>query len=258
MLKRSWIFAGAIALVATAVLAAEVGDTASPTAPTASKAGPALGKAEIAKLLPGAKAEDVRPSPIEGMYEVAIGANVVYVSADGRYAFNGDLFEIKTRNNLSEERRATARRAALATLKDKDTIVFAPAEFKHTVTVFTDVDCGYCRKLHSEIAQINKLGIRVRYAAYPRSGPGTPSWEEMKAVWCAKDRNEAMTRAKQGEKVVGQPGCDADKLVSNEYQLGDDLGVRGTPAIMTEAGEIIGGYMPAAELAKALERTASR
>jgi thiol:disulfide interchange protein DsbC len=213
-------------------------------------------RAVIAKKFPGMKAEDVRPSPVPGVYEAPLGADTAYVSADGRYIFAGDLFEIDTRTNLTEANRAAGRTKLLAKIDERETIVFGSAAAKHTITVFTDVDCGYCRKLHSEIDQLNKLGVRVRYLAYPRSGPGTEDWRKMEQVWCAADRKTAITLAKQ-DKEVRASNC-AGTPVAKQFQLGEDLGVRGTPAIFTANGDYIGGYLPPAELKQQLDELAAK
>lgn len=206
-------------------------------------------RAAIAAKFPGVKPEQIRPSPVGGVYEVEMGADTAYVSADGRYLFSGDLYEVDSRTNLTEAGRSTARSKALAKLDERDMIVFGPAAAKYTITVFTDVECGYCRKLHGEIEQLTKLGVRVRYLAYPRAGPGTDDWEKMEAVWCSKDRNAAITKAKQGQVV--QAKCGATP-VAKQYELGEELGVRGTPAIFTASGDYIGGYLPPQEMVKQL------
>jgi len=231
------------ALCATTAFAAE------PAKPPAKKVEDI--RVQLAKKLPGAKPEDVRTTPIPGMYEISLGNSTGYISADGKYLISGDLYEIDSKTNLTEDRRTEGRVRTLASIKDADTIAFGPAAAKHTVTVFIDVDCGYCRKLHSEIAELNKLGVRVRYVAYPRSGPGTESWTKMEAVWCAKDRREALTRSQLGEDM-GLPKCGATP-VANQYRQGDEMGVNGTPAIFTEAGDYIGGYLPPQKLLAQLE-----
>jgi len=208
-------------------------------------------RAEIVKKFPGSKVEDIVPSPINGVFEIRLGGDVAYVSADGRYLISGDMFDIDSRTNLTEAGRADTRRKLLAKLDEKDMIVFAPATTKHTITVFTDVECGYCRKLHSEIDQINKLGVRVRYMAYPRSGPGTADWTKMESVWCSKDRKTAITQAKAGSDVKAQ-NCGATP-VAKQYELGEQLGVRGTPAIFTTSGDYIGGYLPPQQLVQQLD-----
>lgn len=204
----------------------------------------------IAAKFPGVEADQIKPSPVEGVYEVGMGADTAYVSADGKFLFSGDLYEVETRTNLTEAARGVARSKALAKLNERDMIVFGPAGAKHTVTVFTDVDCGYCRKLHGEIDQLNKLGIRVRYLAYPRAGPGTDDWAKMEAVWCSKDRNAAITKAKQDQPV--QAKCAATP-VAKQYELGEEMGVRGTPAIFTASGDYIGGYLAPKEMLRQLD-----
>jgi thiol:disulfide interchange protein DsbC len=208
-------------------------------------------RAQLAAKLPGAKPEDVRPSAIPGMYEIALGSSIGYISADGKYLISGDMYEIASKNNLTENRRTEARIKVMANLKDSDLIVFSPVTPpKHIVTIFTDVDCSYCRKLHSEIAELNKMGIRVRYAAYPRGGPGTESWAKFESVWCSKDRRAALTDAKMGESVKANK-CATP--VAAQYKMGEDMGVRGTPAIYTSTGEYVSGYLPAQELAAYLD-----
>jgi thiol:disulfide interchange protein DsbC len=207
-------------------------------------------RAEIARKLE-VDVENVRPSPVPGLYEVSHGMEVGYVSTDGRFYIDGDVFDISSRVNLTESRRTGARAALVKGVRDDQTIVFAPKGYKYTVNVFTDIDCGYCRTLHAEIAELNRLGVRVRYLFYPRSGPGSPSWAKAEAVWCSADRNDALTRAKRGEEIVTGK-CDTQ--VAQQYQLGQELGIRGTPGIVTERGEYIPGYLPAPRLVERLRQ----
>lgn len=207
--------------------------------------------AELVKHLPGLRVEDVRPSGVPGLFEVRMGEGSAYVTADGKYLIKGDLFEVATRTNLSDAGRSADRRAQLAQLDPKEAITFAPASPEHTITVFTDVECAYCQKLHSEIAAFNALGIAVRYLAYPRGGPNTEAWTQMEAVWCAPDRQDALTRSKQGQKIERTAGC-ATAPVAAQYELGRKLGLQGTPFVVLEDGRIAGGYVPPAELAKLL------
>lgn len=211
---------------------------------------------ELSKRMPGSKPEDFRPSPVAGLYEFSQGADIVYISVDGRHVLDGDLFDLSSQVNLTDRRRREARLAMLSRVPETDMVIFGPRNARHTVTVFTDIDCTYCRKLHSEMAQYNELGIRVRYLFYPRTGPDTESWNKAEAVWCARDRNDAMNRAKRGE-TVRSTKCDA-KAVSKDYQLGQDVGLRGTPAIILPDGEMLGGYLPPAMLIKQLQTPAAR
>src|SRR5271170_2176865 len=215
---------------------------------------PADPRAALLKLLPaGSKLDDLQPSPIPGIYELIQGAEVSYLTADGKYFIDGNLYDMKSRDNLTEELRTHARVALINAVPESQMLIFSPANPKYTLTVFTDVDCQYCRKLHSEIAELNRLGIRVRYMFFPRTGPGTESWRKAEVVWCSADRNEALTRAKTGAELDMNKTC-GPTPVAREYQLGQSIGVRGTPAIVTDGGDFIEGYMPPRELLEAIKR----
>ena len=231
-----------LAVLATTALGAESAGT---------EAAPAAIKAAIAKKFPDITVDAVRASPMKGIYEVVMGGDTAYVSADGKFLIAGDMYEIDSRTNLTEAGRQKTRVEALAKLDERDMIVFKPETVKHTITVFTDVDCGYCRKLHSEVKQLNDLGVQVRYLAYPRAGPGTEDWRKMEAVWCSKDRKNAITEAKAGRDVkAGQ--CATP--VAKQFKLGEQMGVRGTPAIFTATGDYIGGYLTPGQMMKELDR----
>lgn len=208
-------------------------------------------RVDLARKIPGARPDDLRASPIPGVYELTRGADIAYVSADGKYAIAGDLYDIHSNDNLTESKRRNARLKLLSAVPDSDTLVFSPPSPKYTVTVFTDVDCGYCRKLHSQMSEYNRLGIRVRYLFYPRSGPDTESWYKAEEVWCSKDRNDALTRAKRGEEIPGPKQCRGSP-VARDYALGQKLNIGGTPAIVLADGELLGGYLPPAMLAQRL------
>ncbi len=204
----------------------------------------------LAKTFPDSPISDVRKTPIAGMYEVMIGNEIGYVSEDGKYLLHGDLLELATQKNLTEDRRQDARSKLLSKIDEKDMIVFSPKKPKYTVTVFTDIDCGYCRMLHKEMKGYQEQGIAVRYLFFPRAGMNSDSWRKADSVWCAKDRRDAMTRAKQGESL---PPGNCKTPVASHYQAGINMGVRGTPAIVTEDGRMIPGYQPPAELRKTLD-----
>lgn len=211
-------------------------------------------KAALAGLLPG-QPDSIKLSPIPDLYEATYGAEVIYISRDGRYVIRGDVLDIKQKANLTELQRAAARLKLVNDLDEKDMIVFAPEEVKHTITIFTDVDCGYCRKMHQEIAELNKAGIKIRYLAFPRSGVDTPSYYKMVSVWCAKDRNSALTIAK-ADQPIEEKTC--DNPVQKHLELVKKLGVQGTPALLFESGDLIPGYVPAAQLIKALNAEGSQ
>jgi thiol:disulfide interchange protein DsbC len=206
-------------------------------------------KKSLSTIFPGATPE-ITPSPMAGVSEVLIGPNLMYISNDGKYLLQGSLIELKTRTDISEARRNGIRVDALNELGEDNMIIFPAKEQKHTITVFTDIDCGYCRKLHSEMDKYNAEGITVRYLMFPRAGVDSPSYDKAVTVWCSKDQQDALTRSKLGEKL---PKASCDNPVKEEYELGQLLGVRGTPAIITEDGTMLPGYVPAARLAKALE-----
>jgi thiol:disulfide interchange protein DsbC len=230
---------------AAAAAAAAVAATAAAPAADAPAADPRIA---LLKLLPaGAKVEDLKPSPIAGIYEFTQGAEISYLTADGKYFIDGNLYDMKSRDNLTEALRTHARIALINAVPESEMLIFSPPNPKYTITVFTDVDCAYCRKLHSQMAELNRLGIRVRYMFYPRTGPGTESWRKAEVVWCSANRNEALTRAKAGAVLDMNKVC-APTPVKREYELGENIGVRGTPAIITEKGDYISGYMEPREL----------
>ena len=210
-------------------------------------------KEELAKRLNGIAVDDITDAPIAGLYQVAVGANVAYVTKDGRYIVRGDIFDADTSANVSEETRARARATMLGSVDPETIIVFKPAsgEVKHTITIFTDIDCGYCRQFHREIDKVTALGIEVHYLFFPRTGPNTESWTKAEQVWCAADHNSALTRAKLGGEIPEAAECATP--VADQYELGQRIGVRGTPAVFSEAGELLGGYLPPATLAKVLD-----
>jgi len=223
-------------------------------APTSKATVPADVRARVVSKLDGAKPEDVGPSPIPGLYEVTMGGLIAYVSSDGKYLVSGNVYDLDTQVNLTASRRNAARAKALAAARDDQMIVFSPANAKMTVTVFTDIDCGYCRKFHNQIADFNKAGIRVRYMMFPRSGPGTESWRKAEGVWCSADRRDALTRAKRGEEVKAKP-CTGASAIQAQYAMGEDLGVEGTPAIFTQTGDYVGGFMTPDQLVKVIQET---
>jgi thiol:disulfide interchange protein DsbC len=243
-----------ILLAACTAAAALIG--IAPPAAAAQTAAPVAAPADDAKdprvallrrLPAGTKIEDLRPAPIAGMYEFMQGAEVSYLTADGKFFVDGNVYDMDTKENLSEGRRATARAALISAVPESQMLIFGPPNPQYTITVFTDVDCGYCRKLHSEMAELNRLGVRVRYMFYPRTGPGTDSWHKAEAVWCSANRNEALTRAKAGGELDLHKTC-GQTPVEREYNLGQAIGVRGTPAIVTDGGDYISGYLPPREL----------
>lgn len=208
-------------------------------------------RAALARMLPSAKPESISASPIAGLFEVIVGPNVLYVSADGRYLLNGaDLYDLENRANLTEERRKVTRLKAIEALGEASMIVFTPPETKHTVTVFTDVDCPYCSRLHNQMAGYNALGIEVRYAAFPRAGIPSNSYDKTVSVWCADDPHEAIGVAKAG-RAVDPRQC--PNPVADHYRAGREIGISGTPAIVLSDGTVVPGYVEPARLARMIE-----
>jgi thiol:disulfide interchange protein DsbC len=225
------------------------------TATAADNAADTAIRTAIRKILPNATIDEINPSPINGMSEVIMGSELYYASNDGRYIIQGgSLIDMNTRIDLSEERLKGIRHRLLSKVDQKDEIIFPASKERHVITVFTDIDCGYCRKLHKEINEYNKLGISVRYLSFPRTGLNSPSYLKAESVWCSKDRNDALTRAKAGENL---PPGKCDNPVRRELELGQQLGVNGTPAIFLEDGTLLPGYVPAAKLAAELDRMKS-
>lgn len=243
--------------VAMLALGAGISSAAMAETAPASTSAPAAapGKADpriaIAKKFGELKVEDVRLSPVNGVYEITRGSEISYVTADGKYAILGDLIDVDSDANLSENRRRVIRARMIDSVPENEMLVFSPKDPKYTITVFTDIDCGYCRRLHSQIAEYNRLGIRVRYLFFPRTGPDTDSWHKAEAVWCSSNRNEALTRAKNGEDIKA-PKCPGD-IIKRDFELGQKLAVEGTPAIFLASGEMLPGYAPPGQLVKYLK-----
>jgi thiol:disulfide interchange protein DsbC len=208
-------------------------------------------RAKINTMFEAIEPENVSRSAVDGWYTVHRGAVVAYISADGRYLLQGDMIDLDSQVNLSEKTRNVARRDVMSTLEDDRTILFSPEEVKHRVTVFTDVECTFCRKLHSQIDEYLAAGIEVRYLLYPRNGPSSSSWGVSENVWCSRDRNSALTAAKQGREFESQK-CDAS-AISEHYLLGQKIGLTGTPAIVFEDGTLVSGYLPPANLSSRLQ-----
>jgi thiol:disulfide interchange protein DsbC len=207
-------------------------------------------RTKISEMFDAIEPENVNQSPLDGWYTVQKGSIVAYISDDGRYLLQGDLIDLENQINLSEQSRTDSRRKLMSALKDEDAILFAPAEVKYSVTVFTDVDCTYCRKLHNEIEEYMSRGIAVRYVLYPRNGPASRSWSTSEDVMCSRDRNKALTAAKL-DREFQTSKCDASTL-TRTYSLGQDIGLSGTPAILFEDGTMIGGYVTPAVLSARL------
>lgn len=210
-----------------------------------------IARKNISKNFPKVKSENITNSPIPGLYQVAMPPRFFYASLDGRYILNGDLIDITGNQNISQTARNQSVADAVNAMGEDSMIIFGNNTLKHTISVFTDIDCGYCRKLHSEVKKYNKLGIRVRYMAYPRAGVGSTSFQKAEAVWCSDDKAKALTEAKSGINVKSKK---CKNPISDHYDLGNMIGIRGTPAIVLEDGTVVPGYIPASRLSEALNQ----
>lgn len=204
----------------------------------------------LAKML-DLKVTDITPAPISGLYQVTIGPQVAYITADGRYIIRGDIIDVHSGVNLTAGDRAHMRLVYLQKINTADMIVFSPPHPRHTITVLTDIDCQYCRVFEQQRPALNAMGIAVQYLFFPADGVGSPSWHKAMAVWCASDRKSALMAAMEGKTVKSTP-CDAESM-SVGYQFGQMLGLDGTPAIITDRGRLIDGYLPPADLVNLLD-----
>ncbi len=207
------------------------------------------GNRRITRLLEQRLGQPVPPaveSPVKGIYQTRLGANIGYLTEDGRYIFMGQLIDLQTGANLTETAKRSAVRDILATVAMKDKVIYpASGDEKAVLTVFTDTTCPYCRKLHQEVPELNKAGISVHYLPFPRGGSAGPGYESLKQVWCARDRQQAMNIAKQlSEGELPSADCDEASMVDRGYDLGNRVGVTGTPALFKSDGRKIEGYVP--------------
>lgn len=203
----------------------------------------------LSEAIPGVTKENVFETPIKGLYQVIIGARVVYVSDDGRYLIKGEMVDLAKRENMTEQALKIARKVALAKIDESKMIIYPAKNEKHTLTIFSDIDCGYCRRLHADISSYTNAGMTVRYLFFPRSGANTESYFKAISVWCADDRNEALTDAKLNNKVVKKM---CDNPISEHMAAAQAFGITGTPAIIADDGTMVPGFVPAKALAEHL------
>lgn len=226
-------------------------------APVAAASGDAeqVVRTALDQVVPDAEPDYVGAAPFAGFREVLLGGQVVYVSDDGRYLLQAQPIDLQSRRPAASEGLNAFRRQALAAAPEADRIVFSPPNPSYTVTVFTDAECGYCRRMHQQIAEYNRLGIAVEYLAFPRMGMASDDFRDMVSVWCAADRRKALTEAKSGARV---PRRECTSPVAMQYTLGQQVGVNGTPAIFAPDGTQLGGYLPPQEMRAALDRLSGK
>lgn len=217
---------------------------------------------QLAEEYPDFTVDSIEPAPIDGLYEVVSGSEVIYMSGDGRYVFRGNLIDLEAERNLTRATRDRLVAERIDAVDEADMIVFEPedGEIEHTLTVFTDTRCPYCQDLHNDVVDmVESDGIKVRYLLFPRQGPDSEAADELADVWCADDRQAAMTAAKN-ERDVPARGDDCDAPVAEHYELGREIGVSGTPYTVVDGGPAFSGYRSREHLREVLagERTPQR
>ncbi len=215
----------------------------------ADDAAPPAVSAALARLAPNTPVDGLRKAAMPGFYEAVVGGQGVLVSADGRYLMSGALWDLRAQRNLSEPLLADVRREVLASVPAARRFVFAAAQPRATVTVFTAIDCGYCRRLHEQVERINAAGISVEYLLLSHGGADSPSHATAVSAWCAADRADALTEAKRGHepphKVCPNP-------IDEHAALARRLGVSNTPTVVAADGRVLGGYLTVEQLTGAL------
>ena len=221
------------------------------TAPVAADDEFSVVEEKIRALAPNAKSIAISETPIEGLLMVQVSGDIVYATSDGKFLIQGRVIDLETREDLTEGAKSEVRKELMAGIDTERQITFAAAEPKYDLTVFTDIDCGYCRKLHAQVPEYNAQGISIHYMAFPRAGIGSRSYEKAVSVWCADDPQDAMTKAKAG---ADPDPAQCENPIAEQYQLGMELGVSGTPALLTNDGQLIPGYVPPEQLRQRLDR----
>ncbi len=206
-------------------------------------------RAELTKMIPPAADAEIIATPAKNVYRLQVQGSYAFAYVDGDHILIGDLYNTKDKANLGELAQSKLTADKIAAVPTSKMIVYGPKDAKRHITVFTDIDCGYCRKLHRELPEITAAGIQVRYLAFPRAGVGSDSHKKYVSVWCNDDQQTALTDAKAGKSV---PTASCDNPVTESYNLGQQVGVRGTPTIIFDNGTITPGYLPHAELIKRL------
>ena len=211
-------------------------------------------EARLADIVPANTPVTINETPIDGVLEVRLGGDVVYMSADGKHLFQGRLIDLDTREDLTSRAQTAIRRERIAAIDPDEFVTFGPDNPTHRLMVFTDPDCGYCRRLHEQMDAYVAEGIEINYMGFPRAGEDSSTYDKLVSVWCANDPQAAMNTAKAGGEL---PARDCDNPVSKHYQLGQDMGVTGTPALLGFDGTLIPGFVPPDQLKARLEQQAN-
>ncbi len=207
-------------------------------------------EARLSDLVPDMDQVMISETPIPGVMQVRIGGDIVYISEDGRYLMQGRLIDMETQADLTDAAQSVLRREQLQELDRGELVSFGNDDADYEVLVFTDPDCGYCRRLHQQMDEYEEAGIKISYLAFPRAGVGSQTYDKLVSVWCAEDRQGAMDVAKAGQTPTPET---CDNPVTEQYNMGQSLGVTGTPSIMTFNGDIIPGYVPPERLRERLD-----
>jgi thiol:disulfide interchange protein DsbC len=233
--------------------------TATVAAPAASTPTDSAVPADLAeKMKPafGGAPDSLKSTPVAGVFEAKFGGEIIYVSGDAHYVFAGDLIDAQNKNNLTELSRSSDRKSVVGKIDASKSIEFkAKGDEKYVIYAFTDVDCPFCAKLHKEVPALNEKGVTVRYLAYPRAGVGSPTYKKMVSIWCADNKQEALSNMINGKDV---PVKDCPNPVAEQFELGQKLGVNGTPALLTADGMMIPGFRPADQLVQMLDANAKK
>lgn len=210
----------------------------------------------LAVLLPGIQPDTIQATPVENLYEVVVGSRLVYVTGDGRYLIEGEITDLEQQKNLTVPRLNQVTLAVIDAIGEQQMLIFEPeGEVRHTLSVFTDIDSAYSRKMQQEIGEYTGRGIRVRYLFSPRAGSDSVSYDKAVAVWCAEDRRQAFSRAMAGESVESA-AC--RHPVRQHLQLAGRMGVSGAPVLVLENGDMLPGYVSAERLLEILDRMERR
>lgn len=210
---------------------------------------------KIRALAPGVSSIAISETPVAGLLQVQVDNEIYYVSEDAKYLVVGRIMDLETKVNITDQAKSAIRKDALANMDTSKQITFSPAEPEHELLVFTDIDCGYCRKLHNQIEEYMAEGIAIHYLAFPRAGSGSHSFDKFVSVWCADDQQAALTLAKAGEEP---DPLQCENPIEDQYALGRSIGITGTPALVTTDGTLIPGYVPPAQLKQRLEALESQ
>lgn len=207
----------------------------------------------LQETMPKLEISDIRETPVAGVLELQSGGDIVYMTPDAKFMFQGAFIDLEQRVNLTDQRKGQVHMALINALPDEKTVLFkSDGSPTREITVFTDTSCPYCSKLHEEVGKLTDAGISVRYLLYPRAGMGSPAFRELQSVWCADDQQQAMTDAKQG-KTIEEKTC--DNPIEEHVVLAQQVGLRGTPLIYLDSGEIVNGYRPASEIIEMVKQS---